>query len=482
LATVAYLNGLRAAALGAGALTNPVLTLQRTHAAHGPIVALRLPSLKRGRRRQTILVADPLICRGVLQRPEQFNNVALYPIRGPQDSAQRRLRFGIIRVNGPRHDHQRAQLGPYLSRKVVTALESRVHEIARREVAAWPLTQRADLVALVNRVIRSIAFEVLFGEPDSAPGLAMAEVGGRHLAMTRSLSALAFPVDWPWTPYGQVLRRAQVVEDTLLAWIARRRAGPRGQDLMSMLLEATDETGAPISATDAAAQLWTLYGASFDTTSTTLAWVLLLLAQNPPAAQQLLNELAAAQGGEPPAFLSHIIKEAMRLCTPVPLQIRKVAQAGVLPETALEVWPGDHVILSDCVANRATTYFPDPQVFRPTRWADPSLPDAAALTFSAGPRGCVGYWFAMTALTAAISAIWPNVRIAVEPGARIDFRTLITLNPLGIPVRLHAQDGAFAAAPIRGAALRMSPALAGPPQEARQTKTQAPAIPELAKA
>jgi cytochrome P450 len=458
---VAYIRGLDAALVAAGALSNSVLTLQRAHARHGPLIAVRLPSLSK-RQRHTVLVADPLMARAVLQQAEVFNNVALYPVRGPQTSAQRRLRWGIIRVNGARHDHQRAQAAPYLARKRVEQLAPRVRDICRQEAEAWPVGQRADLVTLVNRMTRRIAFEVLFGEPDAGEGLAMSDTGARHLAMSRDLLALGLPIDLPFTPYGRLLRLAERVELILKAWIARRRDAPRGENMMSMLLDAVDETGAPLTDEDAAAQLWTLYGASYDTTSSTLAWILLLLAQHPEVSRRLLQELQAAPAGESPLYLSWVIKEGMRLCTPVPLQIRKAAVDALVPGSDLRVRRGDHLILSDIVANRAETYFSDPLAFRPERWADPNLPDAAALTFSAGPRGCIGFWFAMAALESAISAIWPRVRIAVKEGARIDFRTLITMNAEAIPVRLHAQDGRFTAARIRGPVVSMASALGGP--------------------
>jgi cytochrome P450 len=290
----------------------------------------------------------------------------------------------------------------------------------------------------------------------------MSEVGARHLAMSRDLLALGLPLDLPFTPYGRLLRLADRVEGILKGWIARRRGGPRGENLMSMLLEATDEAGAAISDEDAAAQLWTLYGASYDTTSSTLAWVLLLLAQHPDVARRLMLELQAAAPGETPVYLTWVIKEAMRLCTPVPLQIRKAAVDAALPGSNLVVRGGDHLILSDIVANRDPRTFARPALFRPERWSDPTLPDAAAVTFSAGPRGCIGVWFAMTALESAVAAIWPRVRIAVEEGARLDFRTLITMNAERIPVRILAQDGRFETAHIRGPVLRMARALGGP--------------------
>jgi cytochrome P450 len=237
---------------------------------------------------------------------------------------------------------------------------------------------------------------------------------------------------------------------------------------MSILCQTQGENGEALTATQAATQLWTLYGASFETTATTLVWTLLLLAQHPAVAGRLLAELGGAVDpaspqpivAAPPPLMTHVIKEAMRLCTPVPLQLRRVASQTVVPGAQAPLAKGDRIVISACGINRQADVFPDPLVFDPGRWACADAPDAALLAFSAGPRACMGYWFALSAMSAAIGAVWTRLRLAPVDGARIDYRTLITMAAGRTLVTLTSQDGAFAAARIGGAAPLMAPALA----------------------
>ena len=71
--------------------------------------------------------------------------------------------------------------------------------------------------------------------------------------------------------------------------------------------------------------------------------------------------------------------------------------------------------------------------------------------FSAGPHSCPGYWFGSTAVKIALAAILTRYRLALTPGARIDYRVQPTMRPLqSVRALLHHQDGAFNATPIRG--------------------------------
>jgi hypothetical protein len=64
--------------------------------------------------------------------------------------------------------------------------------------------------------------------------------------------------------------------------------------------------------------------------------------------------------------------------------------------------------------------------------------------------------FGLTVVKTAVAAITMRYRIAVTPGARIGRRVSISLKPSsGIPMTLHPQDGAFAAARVTGEILTL---------------------------
>jgi hypothetical protein len=57
----------------------------------------------------------------------------------------------------------------------------------------------------------------------------------------------------------------------------------------------------------------------------------------------------------------------------------------------------------------------------------------------------------LTSVKIALAAILTRYRMALSPGARIDYRMQPTMRPLqSLRITLHRQDGAFAATPVIG--------------------------------
>ena len=155
----------------------------------------------------------------------------------------------------------------------------------------------------------------------------------------------------------------------------------------------------------------------------------------------------------------------MRLISPVPFQLRQAVGELTLPHTDLRLRDRDSVVLSALVINRGPAFGPDPLAFRPGRWGElGAAAQSDLLVFSSGPRTCPGRAFAFAVLGAALEAVWRAWRVRLAPGARLDYRTSITISARRLPVTLSPQDGAFEAARATGPAIRVSEALRGPPQ------------------
>src|SRR5262249_60651659 len=106
------------------------------------------------------------------------------------------------------------------------------------------------------------------------------------------------------TPGGRLRRPLARADEMLHAEIARRRAGPPGDDVLSLLLAARDETGAALSAREVRDELVTLLIAGYEATAAAIAWTAAWLASDAAAAER-----ARADG----AYLDAARKEAVRL-------------------------------------------------------------------------------------------------------------------------------------------------------------------------
>jgi cytochrome P450 len=265
------------------------------------------------------------------------------------------------------------------------------------------------------------------------------------------------PINLPGLPYRRMLRNAEIVESNLTSWAMKRRGTLRGDDLLSLIVNSPDELGNLPACPQITAQVLTLFGASYETCQTVLIWTLLLLAQHPAAAAALLDELSALPPDEPLSagrlehcnWLDAVIKESMRLLPPVPFQVRRAVRDTDLIDC--EIKSKTRVILSTFLTNRLPEHYPDGDCFKPERWSSIKPSQYEYLAFSAGPRTCIGNWFALTFLKVALVHILRLYRWTVVPGARIDRQVSIAMSPsCGVPVTIHAQDSRFCAKPIEG--------------------------------
>lgn len=448
------LSGWAAGMAYAQLVLDPIGGGHRLHGRLGPLFAIDPPFTNR-RGRRGVLVAREDLAERVLEFPEDFRTVGLSLVRGPQGSAQRRLRDGMIRMNGPQQMVFRRTYAPGLAKSRVNARTQEMSDIAQAEVATWPHGVTFDGLAALKRIVRRAAASLMFNAADDEQALELAGVLEQHAVLQYSLAPLIAPIALPGTPYARLLRHAEHTERTLVAWIASHRT-EAADDMVSRICAVRGEDGAALCPAAQAAQLWTLYGASFETTATALSWAVLHLAWNPDVARRLLDELDEA--GEQSPYLDAVVNEALRMSPPVPYQIRRAADDDELGGVRLT--RGDRVFLSAAVMNRAPAIYEAPHMFRPERWLSMEGTAFRPLAFSAGPRRCLGFNFAIAVIKSSLAAIWPALRLEVPDGEAIGVRLAITQAPERLPLVARPQDGAFAGTRFAGAAARqMSRAL-----------------------
>ena len=83
--------------------SDPVTCMQRLQQEHGDLVALREGD------QSVVFAFGADYNRQVLSRPNDFHS-RFFAIRGPRQSAQRRLSCGLLSMNGQQHSEQRRTL------------------------------------------------------------------------------------------------------------------------------------------------------------------------------------------------------------------------------------------------------------------------------------------------------------------------------------------------------------------------------------
>jgi cytochrome P450 len=438
---------------------DPLGALRWVYDRYGPLVefGFKTPFLKK--QQHFVLAIGASYNERVLGDPDSFHTSGLM-LPGPRDSAQRRIRRGIVSMNGADHQHYRRLLLPPLRGAAVGGLVGPIGEIIDTRIQDWPRDRVVDLWPLVKDLSEHVAIATLFGGAEIcefAESVAVANLINNHLRMVGSLQVRACPINLRGLPYWRMLRHAECVEASLASWAKRRRGKLRTNDLMSLIVNSPDERGNPPADVQITAHVATLFGASYETCQAALIWTLLLLAQHPAAAAMLLDELSTLAGDEPLSagqlekcnWLDAVIRESMRLLPPVPIQVRKAICDTDLID--LEIKGKTRVFLSPFLTNRLPDVYPDGDRFKPERWASIDPSQHEYLVFSAGPRTCIGYRFGLTFLKIAIARILRRYRWIVVPAARIDYKVSVTIWPSrGVPAVIYSQDRGFRANPIGG--------------------------------
>jgi cytochrome P450 len=217
-----------------------------------------------------------------------------------------------------------------------------------------------------------------------------------------------------------------VVDTTLYTMIrdARRRS-TRGDDILSMMLEARDEQGAPMTDVEIRDELVTLLLAGHETTATALAWAFDLLLAHPDTLARLQSELAAGRE----EYLDCVIRETLRVRPILALIGRVAARPFQLGRWTLPA--GTRVAPAIYLAGQRAADYPDPQRFDPARWLGVKPDPYTWLPFGGGIRRCIGMAFAQFEMRIVLEAVVTRARLrATGPAARIGRRG-ITLAPVG---------------------------------------------------
>jgi cytochrome P450 len=447
---------------------DPLSYTERLFDEYGPIAALvngrtRIVSTARDVPR-TVFLHGAELNRPLLTDHATFHKCALAGPLYPSDIAKPRTRpltrilTGLFQVNDQEHRRHRRLLMPAFHKSRIETYRDDMVAITHSVMQdLTPGTVRNLRPVLSNLTLR-IAAKTLLGEDVAEQGLEIAREWQRWLELFRS--AVALPLDVPGTPYRAFLDISHSIDRKASLLIReRRKSSARGPDILSMLLDATDEQGASLSDADLVGHASVIFAAGHETSSNALCWTLFLLSQHPRVLADLMDELAHVLKGEPPRIedlaqlplLERVVKESLRILPPVPFNHRISAEDTELG--GYSVPRGTELIASIYRTQRMPELFPEGDRFRPERWENLDPGPYAYNPFGAGPRMCIGATFALMEVRVVLAMLLQALRVELAPHARIDRFISITMSPKhGLPMHLHPPDRHFPRTPttVRG--------------------------------
>jgi cytochrome P450 len=355
------------------------------------------------------------------------------------------LGHGLLNMDPPEHTRHRMLMNPaFTSSYMATYLPVMERVIAER-TRDW--AARDDINLLEES--REIAFDV------AAAALVSARTGPQVDRLRELFYILLHGFDGREETWDVFLKRRNAAQaelaGLLLTMIAARRAAAgnaKPSDVLSMIVNARDETGNALSDEQVLAHVNILLVAGHETTTMLGGWVLYLLTTHPSYLARVEAELDAAQADGSAAltvetlratpFLGNAIKEAGRLESPVNVLPRGVIRPFDLGGYAIPA--GTQVRLAIAATHRLPAVFPNPDRFDPDRFAAPRDEERrtpyALATFGGGTRICIGINFAQIEVKALAASVLRRYRLEpLSPQRPEQLAGITSWVPEGIHVR-----------------------------------------------
>jgi cytochrome P450 len=221
--------------------------------------------------------------------------------------------------------------------------------------------------------------------------------------------------------------------------------------MLSMLLQAHDDEGASLTKDELVGQLSFLIFAGFESTVHALSFAAYLLAQHPEVSAKLHDEVRSLLRGDAPTveqlrvlpYLDAVVKESLRLLSPVPFLLRTTEESASLG--GFELPPRTELMLSIYHTHRMPDLFADPKRFVPERWERINPGPYEYMPFSVGPHMCAGKALALMEMKVVLAMIIQRFRLELSAGTSVDRHMLATLGPRGgMWMRVRPQDRNFA--------------------------------------
>lgn len=387
-------------------IARPFEFLLRCQREYGDAFTLRAASFG-----TFVVVASPEYVRAVFKAPPDVLKAGVYnsplrPLVGDRS---------IFLLDESEHLGQRKLLLPPFHGERMRAWGEAMERATLREIESWPVGRSFPLLPSMRDITLEVILRTVFGVRDAARHSELDHRMRRVLEPAASrlrtmLSLLGNGTIGDGGAGVDFRRRVRAVDELLFAEIAARRRAPdleAREDVLSLLLLATDEDGAGMTDAEVRDELMSLLVAGHETTATSLAWAFERLLRHPGVLAELERTLADGDT----SYLEAVVRETLRLRPVVPNVGRYVASDWEMGEWTLPAGMG--VLPSISLLHGRPESFPEPEAFRPERFLGARPDGYAWIPFGGGTRRCLGAAFAEFEMRTVIRTVL--AACALEP-------------------------------------------------------------------
>ncbi|HEV3319840.1 MAG TPA: cytochrome P450 [Solirubrobacteraceae bacterium] len=359
---------------------------------------------------------------------------------------------GLLTTDGDFHRaSRRIMLPAFHHERILSSLDTMAAETLSALDSFNP-GATLDLYAWTRRLALRIAMRALFGLDPDGPAACSIDAAALF-EQTLSFYSRDYTLRMlrgPFSPWDRQQKATRALTRLIYSEISRRRAtGERGDDVLSLLIDASDEDGATTALTDLQIrdEVMTLLFAGHDTTTSTIAFMFYELARHPDVVERLLAEQHTQLAGNAlptPSqlmgdglpYLEQVLDETLRLYPPAWIGPRRSLAPFELHGHTVP--GGAFVNYCSWASHRLPDVFPDPHSFRPERFAPEAktaLPRGAYIPFGGGSRTCIGMRFGQLEIRTIATLILSRFALSLPSDFRLTIRQMPTISPReGLPM------------------------------------------------
>ena len=396
-------------------MARPAAFMRRIHERFGDPVTIRM-----------YWTDEPMV---LFSHPDAVRDIfKLDPAIAPAGQSWEFLRpfageHSILLLDGDAHMRERRAMQVPFHGERMRAFGPVVADLARRELSTW--SGRVTTLDRMRELTLEIILRVVLGARGDDETARLRHAVDTTLesvrSMPRMLSMALIQRDLgPRSPWGRFRIAVERFDALLLDIVARRRADPGDDSVLSFLLEQRDEQGRPPTDRHLRDQLVALLVGGHDSSASALAWAFERLARHPAVHARLRD-------GDP-AYLEAVVKESLRVRPSLTIAPRRLLAPVEIAGHRLP--PGVQVAACIWLALRREDLWPDAAAFRPERWLEGPRPNPLSwIPFGGGVRRCTGAPFAEMEMREVLRAA-ANLRIRpVRPEPERARRSMLVVVP-----------------------------------------------------
>jgi cytochrome P450 len=315
----------------------------------------------------------------------------------------------VLVLNEDAHRAARKLLEPSFSEERMQRYSGLIAQVCEGELAALPLRQQIQLLALFERITLRSIMAVIFGVTESEHRQDLVSRLKDLLAWSYSavnVARLQAAAIHGWDMPRSFLKVRKPVDTLILKEVQKTREDSRldeRDDVLAVLVKARHDDGSPLTDQEIRDHVMTLLMQGHTSTASAIAWTFERLLRHPDSLERLRAE-AQTDGRE---YMDAVMKEALRLRPPIAFLMRRIdGRPYMLGEYELQ--PGEIVAGSIYLLHRREDLYPDPDRFRPERFLEDSAP--MPQSFGGGYRGCLGMGFAVNEIRVVVRTVLQQAR------------------------------------------------------------------------